>query len=115
MSANVTGCTEETPDNLKEWLEKELKTEDVELCYDSHCIAITGIYTQGDKTFLEYRDDENQGNDSAGDTAEKEGELTHTADGWTFDGSGVDYVVSDSVGHTLILYSLMAMALELLI
>ena len=28
MSNNVTGCTEETPDNLKDWLEEELETED---------------------------------------------------------------------------------------
>ena len=98
MSDNVTGCTEKTPDNLKKWLESELKRgEDIELCYDSHCITITGIYTQGNKTFLEYKDDEHQGNDSAGDTAEKEGELTQIVGGWNFDGSGVDYVVSESI------------------
>ena len=99
MSDDVTGCTEETPDNLKDWLEDELKTEDVEMCYDSHCIIITGIYTQGGKTFLEYRDDESQGDDDAGDTAEKEGELTQVGGGWSFDGAQVDYVVSESINE----------------
>ena len=99
MSNNVTGCTEETPDNLKDWLEEELETEDVEMCYDSHCITITGIYTQGNKTFLEYRDDEEQGDDDVGDTAEKEGELTQVGDGWNFDGAQVDYVVSESINE----------------
>jgi len=97
MSDNVTGCTEETPENLKDWLQNELETEDVELCYDSHCVTITGIYTQGGKTYLEYRDDEVQGDDSVGDDAEKEGELVQTADGWNFDGSQVDYIVSESI------------------
>ena len=99
MSNDVTGCTEENPDNLKDWLQKELETEDVEMCYDNHCIIITGIYTQGGKVFLEYRDDEQQGNNSAGDTAEKEGELTQEGDQWLFDGSPVDYVVSESINE----------------
>lgn len=98
MSDNVTGCIERTPANLKDWIESELKRgEDIELCYDSHCVTITGIYTQGNKTFLEYRDDEHQGNDSVGDSAEKEGELIQTVGGWSFDGSGIDYVVSESI------------------
>lgn len=99
MSDDVTGCTEEKPDNLKDWLLEEIKTEDVEMCYDSHCIMLAGLYTQGDKTFLEYRDDEKQGNDTAGDTAEKEGELTKVGDVWQFNGFQVDYVVSESINQ----------------
>jgi hypothetical protein len=97
MNNSVKGCTEENPANLADWLMEELKTEDVEVCYDHHCIMLTGMYTQGDKTFLEYRDDEKQGNATAGDTAEKEGQLTKVGNAWQFDGSGVDYVVSESI------------------
>ena len=98
MSDDVEGCTEEKPENLKDWLEEELETEDVEMCYNGHCVTITGIYEQGGKTFLEYRDDERQGNPDEGDTAEKEGELTQVAGGgWNFKGAQVDYIVSESL------------------
>ena len=63
---NVAGVTEVTPDDLADWLSKELKTEDVEMFYDGHCVTITGMYRQGDKVFLEYRDDEEQNNPKLG-------------------------------------------------
>jgi len=100
MNDSVAGCTEEKPANLKDWLQNELKTEDVEMCYDHHCIMIAGLYTQGNKTFLEYRDDEKQGNNSAGDTGEKDGELTHDGVGWKFNGFQVDYLVSESINDS---------------
>ncbi len=99
MSNNVAGCTEENPANLKDWLQYELKTEDVEICYDHHCIMLAGIYTQQGCVFLEYRDDERQGNDTAGDTTEKEGQLLEDAGQWYLDGSPIDYVVSESINN----------------
>ncbi len=97
--SNPDGVPEESPENLADWLEEELKTEDVEMCYDSHCITLTGMYKQGGKTFLEYRDDENQSDTLVGDAGEKEGELTKVGDEWRFNGFKVDYVVSESINE----------------
>jgi len=96
---NVTNATEVTTSNLSKWLEEELDTEDIEMCYDGHCVCITGMYRQGNKTFLRYRDDEEQGNDSAGDNRTKVGELVNDSGTWKFKGSKVDYVVSESVNN----------------
>ncbi len=96
---NVQNATEVTTTNLSKWLADELKTEDIEMCYDSHCICITGMYKQGNKTFLRYRDDEEQGNDSAGDNRTKVGELVNDSGEWKFLGSKVDYVVSESINN----------------
>jgi len=95
---NVPNASEVQVNNLSNWLSKELKTEDIEMCFDSHCVTIIGIYKQADgKVFLKYRDDERQGNDLAGDNRTKEGELVNDSGVWKFKGSKVDYVVSESI------------------
>ena len=96
---NVQNATEVTTGNLSQWLADELETEDIEMCYDGHCVCITGMYKQGNKTFLRYRDDERQGNDSAGDNRTKSGELVNDSGTWKFKGSKVDYVVSESINN----------------
>ena len=96
---NVQNATEVTTANLSQWLADELETEDIEMCYDGHCVCITGMYKQGNKTFLRYRDDEEQGNDSAGDNRTKVGELVNDSGVWKFKGSKVDYVVSESINN----------------
>lgn len=82
----IPGVSEERGD-LIEWLYKELPTEDVELHYlipgreNGHIITVTGIYMQGGKTFITYRDDEYQNDPTKGDQREKEGELRKNAQG----------------------------------
>lgn len=95
----VPGATEITTPNLLDWLARELATEDVELCYDSHCITITGYYKQSSQVYLRYRDDEHQSNppDAIGDSREKEGLLTFSGGRWLFDNAQIDYIVSESV------------------
>ncbi len=68
-----------------DFLFRELKTEDVELDYGHHIITVTGIYKQGKKIYIKFRDDETQGNNALGDTGIKRGQLTKGADGfWEF-------------------------------
>jgi MYXO-CTERM domain-containing protein len=111
---NVPGATEITNVNLLDWLTGEMRTEDVELFYDSHCITVTEIYKQGGKTFLGYSDDEHQSNplDTIGDTRQKEGELVFRDGTWYFNNARLDYIVSESPEPTaLSLLSLGALAL----
>jgi len=96
---NVDNATEETTDNLSSWLSSELETEDIEMCYDSHCVTITGMYKQGNQTYLRYRDDERQGNDSVGDNRTKSGLLENDSGTWKFKGFKIDYVVSESINN----------------
>jgi hypothetical protein len=96
---NVPNATEVTTTNLSKWLEEELDTEDIEMCYDGHCVCVTGMYRQGNKTFLRYRDDERQGNDTAGDNRTKSAELVNNSGVWEFQGARIDYVVSESINN----------------
>lgn len=72
----VTDVTEYVGQDLIAFLNSQLPTEDVELHYDTHIVTVTGIYKQGDKTYVKYRDDEMQGDNTKGDAAEKDAELT---------------------------------------
>jgi hypothetical protein len=80
----IEGVKEDSTTDLIEWLKKELKTEDVELDYGRHIVTITGFYKQGGKTFVKFRDDEKQGDDTKGDTTEKEAELYKEMDKYYF-------------------------------
>lgn len=66
---------EETGTDLLKFICDNLKGKDIELHYDGHIITVTGKFKVGNKTFLKYRDDEKQGDDTKGDKAEKTGEL----------------------------------------
>jgi hypothetical protein len=80
----INGVREESGLDLIDWLYRELPTEDVELDYGHHIVTVTGIYMQGGMTFIKYRDDEVQGNNGAGDLAEKRGKLTFMNDMYFF-------------------------------
>ena len=68
----IEGVPEDSTTDLVEWLKREIKTEDIELAYTifgngrdkeptgGHIVTITGVYEQGGKTYLYYRDDETQ-------------------------------------------------------
>ncbi len=67
----IPGITEEGGDFLT-WLEREWRRgEDIELIYNwdngGHIVTLVNLYKQGGKTFAEYRDDEEQGDDTKGD------------------------------------------------
>ena len=101
----IPGVAETTPKDeaLLEWLEREMKTEDVELAYywkgGAHIVTIVSIYkTKDGKIKVRYRDDENQGNKSAGDSELKEKEL-YLRDGrfrFGADENSVWYLASES-------------------
>lgn len=80
----VTGVTETTGVDLVTWLYQELPTEDVELHYDTHIVTVTGIYKQGGKVFVKYRDDEVQGDNTKGDASEKDAELVKIGGNYFF-------------------------------
>ena len=81
----VSGVAEETGKDLLEWLRRELPTEDVELQYVganvNHIVTLTGLYKSGDTTYVKYRDDEHQGDNTKGDAAEKHASLIKDANG----------------------------------
>jgi hypothetical protein len=99
----VTDVPEYTGIDLVAFLNSQLPTEDVELHYDTHIVTLTGIYKQGSKTFVKFRDDEAQGDNGLGDGAEKDAELTlvggkyhfNRADG--FSGGEVSVAIVESV------------------
>jgi hypothetical protein len=97
----VKGVGETTGVDLITWLRQELPTEDVELHYDGHIITVTGIYKQGGKEYIKYRDDEKQGDNTKGDTAEKTAELIKSGADYNFRRDGVDskvkVVISESI------------------
>jgi len=80
----VADVTEETGLDLVDYLYTQLHNADVELHYDTHIVTVTGIYKQGGKTFVKYRDDEHQGDNSKGDAAEKDAELVLTGGKYHF-------------------------------
>ncbi|HPM81747.1 MAG TPA: PKD domain-containing protein [Candidatus Anammoximicrobium sp.] len=86
MPDDPAGVTVQTEGDVKQWIRDELnRGEDVELDYDTHIITVTGTFDVGGKTYLKYRDDEDQGDDDDGDTGTKIGELTQNGDGdWQF-------------------------------
>ncbi len=67
---------EDNQTDLIDWLYRELPTEDVELDYGHHIVTLTGIYMQDGMTYVKYRDDEHQGDDTMGDAEEKRGKLS---------------------------------------
>ncbi len=77
------GVAQETTD-LIDWLKRELPGHDVELDYGHHIVTITGMYQQGGDTYVKYRDDEVQGDDTRGDTAEKRAKLTKNGGDYFF-------------------------------
>ena len=82
---DVPGVKQETGIDLVTWLKREMKTEDVELHYGNHIVTLTGFWQTGQgtsqKTFVKYRDDEEQGDDTKGDAREKTAELRKNPDG----------------------------------
>jgi PKD repeat protein/fibronectin type 3 domain-containing protein len=87
---NPAGVTLVTGQDMKEWIRGELQRgEDVTLDYDTHIVTVTGTFDAGDKTFLKYRDDENQRTNAFGDAGTKMGELSQDGDGnWQFRPAG---------------------------
>ena len=87
---NPAGVTLVTGQDMKAWIRGELQRgEDVTLDYDTHIVTVTGTYDAGDKTFLKYRDDENQRTNAFGDAGVKMGELSQDGDGnWQFRPAG---------------------------
>ncbi len=81
----VDGVKQTTGVDLVDWLRKEMKTEDVELHYDTHIVTVTTFWETGEgankKTFIKYRDDKEQGDPAKGDTHERTAELTKNPDG----------------------------------
>ncbi len=83
---DTPGVSQETTDFIT-WLKRVLPTDDVELDFDGtnrHIVTITGMYDQGGATYVKYRDDEKQGDNSKGDTAEKRAKLTKTGANYDF-------------------------------
>jgi hypothetical protein len=97
------GVTQETTD-LVDWLKRELPNHDVELDLGSHIVTITGMYQQGGMTYVKYRDDEKQGDDTKGDTAEKRAKLTKDGADYVFRQVGLgtdDFKVKMGVSETI--------------
>jgi len=98
----IDGVTEESGDFL-EWLKREIATEDVEVAYkypgNAHIVTVLQVYVRGEKTFVKYRDDEAQGNDSAGDEAVKHAEVYKKGSKYHFgsDRNTIYFAVSESV------------------
>lgn len=70
---SIKGVKEESTD-FSVWLTKEIRMdEDVELAYfypgNAHIVTISELFKKDDELFAKYRDDEEQGNDEAGDGA----------------------------------------------
>lgn len=67
---DTEGVVQETGD-FAMWLIREIKTEDVELAYfypsNAHIVTVLEVYTKDGDTYVKYRDDEVQGDDSKGD------------------------------------------------
>jgi len=83
---NPAGVTLVTGQDMKQWIRDELnRGEDVTLDYDTHIVTVTGTFDVGGKTFLKFRDDENQRTNAFGDAGTKMGELSQDGDGnWQF-------------------------------
>ncbi|RMG26062.1 MAG: T9SS C-terminal target domain-containing protein [Bacteroidetes bacterium] len=64
------GVPQDSGDVVK-FLCEELPNRDVELHYDTHIVTVTGKFKVGPFTYICYRDDETQGDNSKGDKAEK--------------------------------------------
>lgn len=85
----IPGVAEETGDFL-EWLKAAWEgNKDIEIAYyypgSAHIITVVDVYTQDGKTFVKYRDDEEQGDGSKGDSTVKEAQVYKGADGkWHF-------------------------------
>ena len=98
----IPGVAEETGD-FAEWLKREIQTEDVEVAYfypgNAHIVTVLEVYSKDGDTYVKYRDDELQGNDTKGDTAVKHAKI-YKKDGHYHFGSDCNtiyFAVSESV------------------
>ncbi|MCK5587021.1 hypothetical protein KAJ02_13190 [Candidatus Bipolaricaulota bacterium] len=98
----IPGVEEETGDFL-EWLKREIQTEDVEVAYfypgNAHIVTVLEVYTKDGDTYVKYRDDERQGDDTKGDSAVKHAKI-YKKDGQYHFGSDrntIYFAVSESV------------------
>jgi hypothetical protein len=93
----IPGVEKKTPadEPLDAWLDREIKTEDVELgtirtspggtLLGLHIVTIVGIYkTNEPKLMVRYRDDEAQGDNTKGDKEPKEARLWFQDGRWRF-------------------------------
>ena len=98
----VEGVTEETGDFI-EWLKGEIPTEDVELAYfypgNAHIVTVLEVYTKDGDTYVKYRDDENQGDNTKGDAAVKHAKIYKKGTQYHFgsDRNTIYFAVSESV------------------
>lgn len=64
------GVNQETGD-FANWLKREIKSEDVEVAYfypgNAHIVTVLEVYTKGGDTYVKYRDDEEQSDNTKGD------------------------------------------------
>lgn len=103
---NVAGATDVTlgqGETLLTWMRSELATEDVELHYANHIITVTGMFKQDGKEYIKYRDDEHQGDDTKGDTAEKKALISMNGNKWVFraDGSNTDFEIKVAISESI--------------
>lgn len=126
----IEGVPEDSTTDLLEWLKREIKTEDIELAYTifgngrdkdptgAHIVTITGIYEQGGKTYLYYRDNEVQDGKGGDETIKgnpggyKVAELGKVDGKYWFrnDLRLVSYAVSESVIPEPVFFQLGALA-----
>ncbi|MGD8501076.1 MAG: Ig-like domain-containing protein, partial [Phycisphaerales bacterium] len=98
----VTGVTEVNGDFVT-WLKNELKHgEDVELAYyypgNAHIVTVLEVYTEDGDTYVKYRDDEHQGDNSKGDKKVKHKKIYKKSGKYHFgaDSNTIYFAVSQS-------------------
>jgi len=98
----IENVTEQNGD-FAEWLQREIRTEDVEIAYyypgNAHIVTILQVYTRGGSLFVKYRDDERQDDNTHGDTAVKHARIYKVGDEYRFgtDRNRIYFAVSESV------------------
>jgi len=98
----IAGVEEETGD-FAEWLKREIQTEDVEVAYfypgNAHIVTVLEVYSKDGDTYVKYRDDERQGDDTKGDTAVKHAKIYKKDGQYRFgsDSNTIYFAVSESV------------------
>jgi len=98
----IENVTEENGD-FAAWLQREIRTEDVEVAYyypgNAHIVTVLQVYSRGGNLFVKYRDDERQDDNARGDTAVKHARIYKVGSEYRFgtDRNRIYFAVSESV------------------
>ncbi|MDO8586334.1 MAG: hypothetical protein Q7T82_04780 [Armatimonadota bacterium] len=120
---SLTDATEVNAADPMAWLFNEMKTEDVELHYDTHIVTLTSVYKQYGLDWVKFRDDTGQGDPNAGDSSIKDGLLYSVGGNYYFartdgyEGGQIKVLISESVpepsGLAILLTAVSGVALRL--